>query len=85
MVNNVVINGKQYKLMFVQFGGTLENSVNKNGDEENPIYLTTNSGFLRDTMGLIPKMTTYPSIRINEVTIKDAKLISKLKTKTIND
>ena len=80
MDDNVVIKGKGYKLMFVQFGGALENSLNKNGNGNHPIYMTTNGGLIRDTVGEFQKATTYPSIRFCDATIKNGKLVGLLKT-----
>lgn len=80
MVNNVVIRGQNYKLMSVQFGGAMENSLNKNGSSDSPIYMTTNSGFVRDNFGEFSGSTTYPSIRFCEVWIQHARLTQNLKT-----
>ena len=80
MVDNVVIKGKTYKLMFVQFGGAMENSFNKNGSYSHPIFMTTNSGFIRDTTGEFQKATTYPSIRFCNAYIQNAKLVEPFKT-----
>lgn len=80
MVDNVMIKGKNYKLMFVQFGGAMENSLNKNGSGRQPIYMTTNSGFVRDTIGQFQSATTYPSIRFCDAIIQNGVLIAPLKT-----
>lgn len=80
MVDNVVIKGKSYKLMFVQFGGAMENSLNKNGSGKNPVYMTTNSGFIRDTVGEFHSATTYPSIRFCDAWIQNGTLAETFKT-----
>lgn len=80
MVDNVVIRGKNYKLMFVQFGGTMENSLNKNGSGSHPIYMTTNSGFIRDTVGEFQIATTYPSIRFCDAWIQNGCLVEPFRT-----
>ena len=80
MVDNVVIKGKDYKLMFVQFGGAMENSLNKNGNNTHPIYMTTNSGFIRDTTGAFHSATTYPSIRFCDAWIQNGSLVETFKT-----
>lgn len=80
MVDNVVINGKSYKLMFVQFGGAMENSLNKNGGDNHPIYFTTNSGCVRDTIGAFQSATTYPSIRFCDAYIQNGSLVEPFRT-----
>lgn len=80
MVDNVVIKGKSYKLMFVQFGGAMENSLNKNGNGDHPIYMTTNAGFVRDTIGEFQSATTYPSIRFCDAWIQKGSLAEAFKT-----
>ena len=80
MVDNVVINGKSYKLMFVQFGGAMENSLNKNGGDTHPIYMTTNAGCIRDTIGAFQNATTYPSIRFWDALIQNCSLVEPFRT-----
>lgn len=80
MVDNVVIRNKNYKLMFVQFGGAMENSLNKNGNNVHPIYMTTNSGFIRDTTGAFHSATTYPSIRFCDALIQNGSMVETFKT-----
>lgn len=80
MVDNVVIKGKSYKLMFVQFGGAMENSLNKNGGRNHFIYFTTNSGCVRDTIGAFQNATTYPSIRFCDACIQNGSLVESFKT-----
>lgn len=80
MVDNVVIKGKSYKLMFVQFGGAMENSLNRNGGKMQPIHFTTNSGCIRDTVGSFQNATTYPSIRFCDACIQNGFLVEPFKT-----
>ena len=58
----------------------MENSLNKNGNNTHPIYMTTNSGFIRDTTGAFHSATTYPSIRFCDAWIQNGSLVETFKT-----
>lgn len=70
-LDNVIINGENYKLAFLQFGRIKNNTFDLQGNT----YLTSSSGFLFDRAGILGESTTYPSGKLCEAVIKDAKIL----------
>ena len=72
MLDNVIINANTYKLAFLQFGNIRSNTFDYKGNT----YLTSSSGFLFDSIGVLGKSTTYPSAKLCTANIKNARVIN---------
>ncbi|MEG0222041.1 MAG: hypothetical protein RR702_06615 [Clostridia bacterium] len=71
-LDNVSINGENYKLGFIQFGHIQNNTFDLQGST----YLTSSSGFLFDTANVLGESTTYPSGKLCRATFKNGKVLN---------
>lgn len=68
--DNVLIEGHNYNLAFIQFGHLLVNSYDLKGST----HLTSSSGFIFDKTNSLDESSSYPSARLCETTIKNGKV-----------
>ncbi len=71
MLDNVIINSETYKLAFLQFGNIKSNTL----DYKGTTYLTSSSGYLFDSAGILGESTTYPAGKLCIAEIKNEKVL----------
>lgn len=71
MADNVIIQGINYNICFVQFGHYHVSSIERLGG----IMITSTSGMVFDDKGVLNENTSYPSAKFSEATIVNGKVV----------
>ena len=71
MSDNVIIKNRNYNIRFVQFGHYHVNCLQELGG----IMITSTSGMVFDSKGLLNENTSYPSAKFSEAVICKGKVL----------